>query len=874
MISKPRFRILPLIIAAALLFVNPVMARAAAPESRFLPPRQTQVSTAEEFCDWYQAGAAGGSNADCVLTGTVVIDGEMTLSASNDFLSIETSDYHIRVAAGGSLTVDNPNLYLSGGNQLIQVEGGAALHLNRAAEFAARKSPFVTVYLESGAMLEQSAGFPAGNIVREDNVDSAGPYAVTAINPLPVLCLTAGADASVAALPSEVTVTANLLQSSEDFRIGVQWDLGDKDLAIPGYYTLSGALSEEDLTANNLQNPQNLSASLRVLVRRPGPIQTLTASLMDAKDQTLFRFPTLPEDVEAVYLYQRAGNGDWEQCRYSGSGNTPESNFLGKISHYTPEDEFLFYHPVHTQPVSYRLEVVGSLYAGLSNIVTVAPSVIEIASTGELTGWYTDVKKGDSPSVCRLTADIRISGAVTLGQSLSDLYIDAGPYSLWVEDGGTLQINNPDLHFSATGPILRVESGGTVSLRQAYELRTSAGAAQVAVASDANWRCTDSTLDIVTASPEEALRTVSIIQSPSPAYLIAGEADEISASAQVTVKTEHGGVFPVGVEWDLSAVDRTRAGTYSAMGTLSSQDLARQALNVPDGVDVSLPVVVRRRGPIDSMTGKLVEISADGTMMVQLSLPELPEDVTAVYLYRRGASGDWVQCSAFPTDGTDGPSIQYNFLDEFVQEPLKPFRPICRFATDYHSVWLKVEIVGSIYAGFSNEIKITPPETAKPGETIRPPHDPDGDDSGGGRGGGGQGESDRPGMADADPTGGSATGAVGQAGQPNSGSPSNDTGTPNAAEPPDSADEAGKSSGPAGSAAAPEGQAAQSDSEALPSQGKPAQESADAAAGNGGDRGAIAAAASIAVIAGTAAILYGRGVYRRRKQSRQKSGRD
>lgn len=210
---------------------------------------------------------------------------------------------------------------------------------------------------------------------------------------------------------------------------------------------------------------------------------------------------------------------------------------------------------------------------------------------------------------------------------------------------------------------------------------------------------------------------------------------------------EYLGQFWVNVLWDTAAVDCSRPGTYNITGVLDAGALSALGIANPDGLTAALTVVVQKRGPIETLAGKLVRAN-ESYMRFQLYFPLLPSDATALYVERETEPNVWQRLSVPGGIDNDG-NPQTNFLES--SRPMPPEQLISYYLSPpVPQLRLRIEVVGSLYAGISNEVEIL----ADGGSATLPPPKPDDkpehDDgsSGGNRGGGTQGESDRPGKAE------------------------------------------------------------------------------------------------------------------------------
>lgn len=278
----------------------------------------------------------------------------------------------------------------------------------------------------------------------------------------------------------------------------------------------------------------------------------------------------------------------------------------------------------------------------------------------------------------------------------------------------------------------------------------------------------ESSVDIVPPPPLDN-GVVLVVWNLEACYIEAGSAlDKLPLTVEVNAGHksadggvgEYTGIYSVGVHWNTANVDCTRPGTYDITGTLDSEELCALGLTNPDGLTAALTVAVQKRGPIETLRGKLRSMD-ESYMRFQLYFPLLPNDVTALYVERETEPDVWERLSIPGQTDHDG-NPQTNFLEFSPKNP--PEQLISYYLSPpIPQLRLRIEVVGSLYAGVSNEVEILAQEN---GDTLPPPpkpenkpdngdtdgddeddNDDDGDDgsSGGNRDPGTQGKNDRPG---------------------------------------------------------------------------------------------------------------------------------
>lgn len=289
---------------------------------------------------------------------------------------------------------------------------------------------------------------------------------------------------------------------------------------------------------------------------------------------------------------------------------------------------------------------------------------------------------GTANSVVKLTADISVEDELTLSETDRMREIGAIEHVFRVKDGGVLILDNPNVVLQGPETVVVVEDGGALELRRGA-VYTGPGSAVVV---EKGGEITQLSGFEIHGGTVEDKNEASIEPTPT-AVPTASPSPTPAASASPT-----------------------------AMPTPSPKPTA---------------------SPIDSMEGRFVRVESTGRALVQLKLPALPEDTAALYVYRSADGESWEQASIMVAQET--------FTDflPFAQRQEKNCYVAYRFASDYQDIWFKVQVVGSVYEGFSNAVCVAVPPDAKPGAVATPGSDPDDGSSEGDRGGGGQEEADR-----------------------------------------------------------------------------------------------------------------------------------
>lgn len=347
-------------------------------------PNNRPLATLEELLNWYNVEAL--PNDAPVFAADIIIDREITLSETDGMRDLGAINHLLRVTAGGSLTLDNPNLALQGPETVLIVENGGKLNLKRGAVYT---GPGNAIVVEQGGAVKQSADFAViGGTILDENKpeelppESSEPPPEDGRRPLTntfdstdaISCLQ-GHPPAAEDYPASVMVaylkTAN---THDQTTLSVEWILDDVDFNQAGTYTVRGRFPETALAEQNLSNPNNLTATLLLTVRKQAPITSLTGSVLSVQADGLcllrLKLPSLPEDVEALYLYRSTDGKTWEEA----TGKSPDSSYRDFVPYVQTVgfNTYLAYrYKTDYEPIWLRVEVVGSVYEGMSNAVRV-----------------------------------------------------------------------------------------------------------------------------------------------------------------------------------------------------------------------------------------------------------------------------------------------------------------------------------------------------------------------------------------------------------------------------------------------------------------------------------------------------------------------
>lgn len=398
---------------------------------------------------------------------------------------------------------------------------------------------------------------------------------------------------------------------------------------------------------------------------------------------------------------------------------------------------------------------LGVCFGAVGTAASMLPAVEPVKTLNGLVQWYESEAGGKSSAM--LADELLVEDELLLAETDTVRDIGAIEHVLRVGDGGVLILDNPNLTLQGPETVVVVEEGGWLQLCSG-SIYTGPGKSVIVETGGKITRHPEFQLiggeiwveeeqnnslpglPEPTAKPDENPPIEGVIGDSFTLFCPAGKPPE-DYPAEVTVfyqKTEN--VYEqtkLPIDWQLDAVDFDTPGTYEVNGSFDQEDLDAKGLSNPENFGAVLLITVQKRQPIDTMTGRFVRVGAQGDALVQLSLPALPEDTEALYLYCSVDGINWEQAS--------GKDAQEEFTDFL---PFSQQRGLCnyvnyRFQSNFRDIWLKAQVVGSIYEGYTNAICVEIPADAKPGTIVAPGSDPDDGSLDGNRGGGGQNEGDR-----------------------------------------------------------------------------------------------------------------------------------
>lgn len=396
---------------------------------------------------------------------------------------------------------------------------------------------------------------------------------------------------------------------------------------------------------------------------------------------------------------------------------------------------------------------------------SIAPNNKSIATLEDLVKWCNSSSNTDRWA--ELTEEIIVNRSITLNKSAGSKDLGAINHGIRVTNGGRLTLNQPKLNItSIKEPTIIVESGGELVL-----LRGAIWPAQdtISIVVEKGGKVTiassfslngglildrNETELIPGDKPNPPDLTVPVLPSiintigfDDSLSCIIGDPPDLSeypaTKRVICEESENQSIEKnLPVQWELDNVDFEKAGTYTVKGTFTADVLAANGLRNPNGVSPTLQLTVLKPSPIDTLRGDIMWVESDGNCLVRLAMPLLPEDATALYIHRSVDGEHWQKAVQDVYMDGNIPITYYDFLPSSTTTPNKLYVPYY-YQTDYQSIWLQVEVVGSAVAGISNKIKLEMPSSAKPGENVNTGLGGNDGSSGGNRGGGGQREGDR-----------------------------------------------------------------------------------------------------------------------------------
>lgn len=399
-----------------------------------------------------------------------------------------------------------------------------------------------------------------------------------------------------------------------------------------------------------------------------------------------------------------------------------------------------------------------------------APRIVEVRTLEEFTDWYESGSRGER---CLLMADIEISRGLTLGKTGVPKDINTSEYTIRITSGGSLTLNNPNVHLFGSNAVFTVEKKGRLFL-DAGGIHNNPSAPAVLVKQGGYYeRKGDFILEgkvydqnsqppVDATEPDTGddllIPIAGLFEEEFTIYCQEGKAPaDFDYPDKVLVSVGVGSFKPLSlpVRWDTASVDFSRAGVYQVKGIFTEETLRAHSLKNPESLAPILHVAVRKSGPIDSLQGEVLSVDSNGNAMIRLKFPALPEEAEGIYLY---TSSDGIQYQKARRDipeYSDDNATTDNFLTD--SNTVSPYQYLVyRYQSNYQSLWVKLEIRGSENAGMSNAVECTIPSGARPGTVVHTGGGNDGS-SGGNRGGGGQGTSERTGMTDANGSTGALT---------------------------------------------------------------------------------------------------------------------
>lgn len=373
----------------------------------------------------------------------------------------------------------------------------------------------------------------------------------------------------------------------------------------------------------------------------------------------------------------------------------------------------------------------------------------QLSSLDEMLAWYHTM---NSSEMAVLKSDIVIDCQVHLMSTEYNRELNPLGNVLRIKAGGTLILDNAQFMLTGNSLLIVVEAGGRLILNQGSIWGNPAE--NVIVIEEGGQLETAEAFNLAEGKILNKNEGDSGIETPIKPHrpLLPDEdgldyiascplgsfADELQLPLSVLMiyqsednKYEY---IDLPVSWQLEEIDFNQPGRYNVTGIFTEAVLNEYDLTNPDNVTVNLRLTIYEAGNITTMKASLLRIETEITL-VNLAMPELFEDTEAVYLY---TSEDQINWQPLLDDNKE--KLDVKDTGNTVNGTTYI---IYRYPSDYVSKWIRLEVVGSPYAGFTNPSPIIFPESAKPGHVTKPDRDDDFDDSGGNRGGGGQDEGER-----------------------------------------------------------------------------------------------------------------------------------
>ena len=389
---------------------------------------------------------------------------------------------------------------------------------------------------------------------------------------------------------------------------------------------------------------------------------------------------------------------------------------------------------------------------------SIAPENGLISSLEDLLQWYNDPSnQNEWPE---LANDVIVGQSITLAETAEQKDLGAIEHIICVTAGGSLTLDNTKLAVQGPGTVILVEAGGSLSLEHGVIYTAPDSNAIIIEEGGQLIRSAAFIIDVGGVLDKNQAETLPPEPQPEPEPLpsvkavrpitsivgfdyslacLEGEPPDLSeypaaVRAVYAVSENTYAQLELPVKWELDTVDFETAGTYIVKGVFAEADLTAQQLSNPDNLSAALKLMVQRSGSIENLTGNVLHVGNGGPSLIRLTLPALPSDAAALYVYCSPDGQHWQQAV-----GQDAQTEYENFLPYAQTQPLYTYVNY-RCQADDQPIWLRVEVVGSIYAGESNAICLEMPVSDRPGEVIDTGGTEGDGSSGGNRGGGGQKE--------------------------------------------------------------------------------------------------------------------------------------
>lgn len=352
-------------------------------------PNLSTISSLEDLVQWHNG--LSDVNEWPVLREDIIINRPITLSETPGQKDLGAIEHVIRITAGGKLTLNNSKLSIQGPDTVIIVEPGGQLLLQHGAIYTAPNSHSIVV--EKGGKMIQSAAFllDGGQIFDKNQSNELpvvpDPTPVPEPDPQPpdavlrpitsivgndkyVSCKV-GERPEPSAYPSVVLVAYLATEiSHEQTELPIYWNLDSVNFDAVGIYTVKGSFTEDVLAAHHLSNPNGISPTLMINVQETGAIKALKGNIISVSRDGLclirLTAPSLPSDVEALYVYRSSDGQHWQKC--TGLGVLAGfDDFLPYVQTVPPNTYINYRYKTDYQPIWLRVEIVGSSVAGTSN---------------------------------------------------------------------------------------------------------------------------------------------------------------------------------------------------------------------------------------------------------------------------------------------------------------------------------------------------------------------------------------------------------------------------------------------------------------------------------------------------------------------------